>query len=149
MTRTIAVQAANGTLNPQDREILASQVENYLEEMVGNGNISYAGKYLFAGTQTLTRLFALEKETSQSRLIRTGNPLDMAIEGEGYFQLVKFDDEGHEEIFYTRVGNCHIEWDEESGRIVNSQGIPLLVTDEDGELLEIPRDYRAIEIGQD
>ncbi|HSV31408.1 MAG TPA: flagellar hook-associated protein FlgL [Atribacteraceae bacterium] len=153
---TIALQAANGTLTSSDRDILASQVERYLEEMVGNGNISFAGKYLFSGTQTLSRPFSLPSGTPEDRRIRTGQALHMAIQGGGYFQLVKFNDAGYQEIFYTRDGSFEIQWYENElaqtvGRIVNRDGIPLLVT-QDGTVgtgaLVLPRDYKTIEIGQ-
>jgi len=55
--RTLAIQGANGTMTATDREILAAQVEKLFEELVGVANVSYSGKYLFAGTQTLTPPF--------------------------------------------------------------------------------------------
>ncbi|MBC7216852.1 MAG: flagellar hook-associated protein FlgL [Candidatus Caldatribacterium sp.] len=57
--RTLAVQGANGTLTSEDRLMIATEVEKYLEELIGVGNTSYAGRYIFAGTETLTVPFAL------------------------------------------------------------------------------------------
>lgn len=67
--RTLAVQGANGTLTAEDRMMLATEVEKYLEELIGVGNTSYAGRYVFAGTETLTVPFALQ----DGRIVYRGN----------------------------------------------------------------------------
>lgn len=67
--RTLAIQGANGTLTPEDRMMLATEVEKYLEELIGVGNASYAGRYIFAGTETLTVPFALQ----DGRIVYRGN----------------------------------------------------------------------------
>lgn len=67
--RTLAIQGANGTLTPEDRMMLATEVEKYLEELIGVGNTSYAGRYIFAGTETLTVPFALQ----DGRIVYRGN----------------------------------------------------------------------------
>lgn len=67
--RTLAIQGANGTLTPEDRMMLATEVEKYLEELIGVGNTSYAGRYIFAGTETLTVPFVLQG----GRIVYRGN----------------------------------------------------------------------------
>lgn len=67
--RTLAVQGANGTLTASDRMMVATEVGKYLEELIGVGNTSYAGKYVFAGTETLTTPFALQ----DGRIVYRGN----------------------------------------------------------------------------
>lgn len=67
--RTLAVQGANGTLTPEDRQMIATEVEKYFEELIGVGNTSYAGRYIFAGTETLTVPFAVES----GRVVYRGN----------------------------------------------------------------------------
>lgn len=67
--RTLAVQGANGTLTPEDRQMIATEVEKYFEELIGVGNTSYAGRYIFAGTETLTVPFAVES----GRIVYRGN----------------------------------------------------------------------------
>ena len=58
--RTLVLQGANGTLTAEDREIIATEIEAYLEEIIGTANTSYAGRQLFSGTQTLTVPFSRE-----------------------------------------------------------------------------------------
>ncbi|WP_438316358.1 flagellar hook-associated protein FlgL [Candidatus Caldatribacterium sp. SIUC1] len=67
--RTLAVQGANGTLTPEDRAMIATEVEKYLEELAGIGNTAYAGRYIFSGTETLTTPFVL----AGGRLTYQGN----------------------------------------------------------------------------
>ncbi|TQV73402.1 flagellar hook-basal body protein [Exilibacterium tricleocarpae] len=55
----------------------------------------------------------------------TGNPLDLAIEGEGFFELL-----GSEGASYTRRGAFTLD---AAGRLVNDRG--LVVNGEEGELL--------------
>lgn len=76
--RTLAVQGANGTLTREDRLMIATEVEKYLEELIGVGNTSYAGKYIFAGTETLTVPFALR----DGQIVYQGNgaPIRREIE---------------------------------------------------------------------
>jgi len=59
--RTLVLQGANGTLTPEDREMIATEIEAYLEEIIGTANTSYAGRQLFSGTQTLTVSFSREE----------------------------------------------------------------------------------------
>ncbi len=58
--RTLVLQGANGTLTAEDREMIATEIEAYLEELIGTANTSYAGRHLFSGTQTLTVPFSRE-----------------------------------------------------------------------------------------
>ena len=58
--RTLVLQGANGTLTAEDREMIATEIEAYLEELIGTANTSYAGRLLFSGTQTLTVPFSRE-----------------------------------------------------------------------------------------
>jgi len=55
--REIAVQGANGSLSQFDRDILAGEVEQLLEELVSAANSSYGGRYIFGGFRTTTEPF--------------------------------------------------------------------------------------------
>jgi len=57
---------------------------------------------------------------SQGSLQTTGNSLDLAIEGEGFFQIEVEDDLGQGGIAYTRAGNF----------VLNSEGEIVLATDQ-------------------
>ncbi len=67
----------------------------------------------------------------------TGNPLDVAIEGEGFFALRVGD-----EILYTRKGNFRLN---EDGVLVNEEGYPVLDRNENtitilGDRIDIDRE---------
>jgi flagellar hook-associated protein 3 FlgL len=48
--RQLAVQGSTDTLTAQQRAALAGQVDQLLQQSIGIGNTSYAGRYVFAGT---------------------------------------------------------------------------------------------------
>jgi flagellar hook-associated protein 3 FlgL len=65
MTRanSLAVEGANGTLSPADRQALAGEVQGILNQMLSLANTSYQGAYVFAGTAVTTPPFALNGNT--------------------------------------------------------------------------------------
>ncbi len=82
------------------------------------------------------RPVATEKIFSEGNMEQTGNPLDLAIEGDGFFKITM----PNGEFAYTRNGSFKIDRD---GRIVNPTGYPL-----DPEI-SIPEDTRSITISSD
>ncbi|QBG47415.1 flagellar hook-associated protein 3 [Verrucomicrobia bacterium S94] len=58
----LAVQASDGTLNQSDREILAGQVDELLEQLVSRANHpSDGGGYLFGGVQSESEPFTVTR----------------------------------------------------------------------------------------
>ena len=51
-TQELAVQAANDTLNPQDRQIVAQEIAQLFAEAVQAGNTESSGSHIFAGRRT-------------------------------------------------------------------------------------------------
>ena len=47
---SLGVEGANGTMSQQDRAVLASEVQSISQQVLGVANLSYNGKYVFAGT---------------------------------------------------------------------------------------------------
>ncbi len=79
-----------------------------------DGNEIPTGIQLGLGVKTA----AIQKIFLQGDFVSTDNPLDMVIEGDGFFQISMPDgDTG-----YTRAGSFKID---SSGRLVNSDGYPL------------------------
>lgn len=66
--------------------------------------------------------FGLVRNLNQGPMRHTNNPLDLAIEGDGYFVLRGSDGEE----LYTRAGNFTLN---EDGEIVNQEGYQLLSSD--------------------
>jgi flagellar basal-body rod protein FlgG len=83
-----------------------------------------------------TRTVSTQKIFIQGDFQHTQNELDMAIEGNGFFQIIQ----ANGEIAYTRSGNFKID---SEGRIVSPDGF--LLEPE----LTIPSDAMAISIGTD
>lgn len=85
---------------------------------------------------TGVRVVSTEKLFSQGNMIQTENPLDMAIDGEGFFEIRLPDGEPA----YTRDGSFQLSSD---GQVVTSSGYEL----EPG--IQIPPDAQGITIGTD
>jgi flagellar basal-body rod protein FlgG len=82
------------------------------------------------------RPVAVQKIFSQGDFASTGNPLDLVIEGDGFFQVPKPDGE----MAYTRSGAFKLD---SEGRIVNSDGYPL------DPAITIPTNATSITVGTD
>ncbi|KNY28626.1 flagellar hook-associated protein FlgL [Pseudobacteroides cellulosolvens] len=54
--RELAVQAANGTMTPDDREKIRKEVEQLKDQIIHISNSTYAGRYVFSGFTTDTPL---------------------------------------------------------------------------------------------
>lgn len=67
-----------------------------------------------------SQLGGIDLDMSRSALQSTGRPMDVAITGEGFFQVM--DADGN--IFYTRAGNLML--DSNSGNLVDSNGYTVL-----------------------
>ncbi|MCX7636115.1 MAG: flagellar basal-body rod protein FlgG, partial [Syntrophales bacterium] len=91
--------------------------------MTKAGSTSSTGIQLPAGLELGMGVKAIstQKIFTQGDYIQTGNALDWAIEGEGFFQI----DDGAGKTLYTRAGNFKINKD---GNIVNTEGLLLTPT---------------------
>jgi flagellar basal-body rod protein FlgG len=85
---------------------------------------------------TGVRVVATEKLHTQGNLIQTGNPLDMAIEGRGFFQILRPDGT----TGYTRDGSFQVD---QNGQVVTASGYPLQPA------ITIPPNAQSITIAKD
>src|SRR6476659_8299093 len=83
-----------------------------------------------------SRPAAVQRVNVQGDYTQTGNELDMAIEGVGFFQVTLPDGTAA----YTRAGSFKLD---NQSRLVNSEGIPIEPT------ISIPDGAEAISVGQD
>ncbi len=83
-----------------------------------------------------TRAAATTKIFTQGTFQETGNPLDLVIEGDGFFQIVR----PNGEIAYTRAGTFKLDSD---GNIVNPDGFML------EPAIAIPQGTETIAVGAD
>jgi flagellar basal-body rod protein FlgG len=107
-------------------------------------NIRQAGGQTGATTQAPTglmlgtgvRVVATEKLHAQGNMVNSQNPLDVAISGEGHFQIAQADGT----IAYTRDGNFSVS---ATGQLVTSSGAPLQPA------ITIPATASTVTIGRD
>ena len=107
-------------------------------------NIRQAGGQTGATTQAPTglmlgtgvRVVATEKMHAQGNMVNTQNPLDVAIAGEGYFQIAQPDGT----IAYTRDGNFKLS---NTGQLVTSSGMLLQPA------ITIPNTASSVTVGRD
>ena len=85
---------------------------------------------------TGVRMTGTGRITSQGSINMTSNPLDLAIEGEGYFQIQRPDGS----TGYSRAGNFHRSAE---GKLVTSDGMAVMPE------IQIPDGASAVTIGQD
>ena len=98
----------------------------------GGDNVSPTGLMLGTGV----RIVATEKTHQQGSMIQTDNALDMAIQGEGLFQILQPDGT----FAYTRDGSFKLSPNRE---LVTASGMPLQPA------IVIPQDAESITIGDD
>ena len=108
------------------------------QTIMNPGTVSAEGTMLPTGIQMGlgVKTVAIQKMFHQGDFSHTGNPLDVVIEGDGFFQIGKPDGE----IGYTRAGAFKLDVD---GRIVTSDGYPI------DPSITIPTDATSITIGTD
>ncbi len=101
---------------------------------VSSGQVSPTGLQIGNGV----RVVATNKHFAAGSSEQTGNPLDIAIEGDGFFQVQV----PNGETRYTRAGNFRMD---DQGRLVNADGLLLIPN------LSIPTgsDNQRITIGAD
>lgn len=85
---------------------------------------------------TGVRTVATQKIHTQGNLLQTGNSLDLAIQGQGFFQILK----PGGEFGYTRNGEFQVD---SSGNIVTASGYALQPQ------INIPSDSQGVTIGVD
>ncbi|HEX9842005.1 MAG TPA: flagellar hook-basal body complex protein, partial [bacterium] len=82
------------------------------------------------------KLVSTDKVFTQGDMKNTGQELDVAIEGAGFFQILQ----PNGSIAYTRAGNFQKD---QNGRVVTQDGFPL-----EPEII-VPQDARQVQIGLD
>ncbi|MFT8736191.1 MAG: flagellar basal-body rod protein FlgG [Zymomonas mobilis] len=125
----------NTTAFKRDRaafETLAYQAERQPGAQSTNSYYYATGLTLGSGVQTI----ATERQETEGSLVNTGNALDLAVSGVGFFQIQLPDGT----IGYTRAGNFQLSQD---GQIVTDDGKPLIPN------INIPQNAEQVTIGED
>jgi flagellar basal-body rod protein FlgG len=102
------------------------------------GALSSEGNQIPSGIQIGlgVRPVAVQKIFTQGDFVSTGNDLDLVIEGDGFFKVLKPDGE----VAYTRAGSFKLD---SEGRIVTSDGYPLEPS------ITVPANTIKINVGSD
>jgi flagellar hook protein FlgE len=105
-------------------------------------NDVYAAALSGAGTQPIgigTNLAAVAQQFTQGNITTTSNPMDLAINGAGFFQVK----DGNNPPTYTRNGQFKVD---RSGYIVNNSGAQLMGYPADGQGRIQPGQASAIQL---
>jgi flagellar basal-body rod protein FlgF len=136
----------NGIYISLSRQMAAFRHMDVVANNIANANTTgfQAEKMLFDDYITrddmaFTQDIATYHDTSQGRIKETGNPLDMAIAGDGYFVL----ELPNGKRAYTRGGNFQVDG---NGVLATSEGVPVL--DEGGQRIQFNQDDREIKVGE-
>ncbi len=108
VARERAVQAANGTLTPEDREKIKQELEQLKKQIVHVANTSYAGRYIFSGFSTDMKLmnedgtYAISVASRNTAIIKSGlikldpsasidtsvnNAFEISLDGVNYYRV--------------------------------------------------------------
>jgi flagellar basal-body rod protein FlgG len=133
---TIANNLANSNTTGYKRQ--NAEFEDLLYQNVraaapnGAGGMSPSGTEVGSGVRVVATSRAFEQGTIQ----QTGNPLDLAIEGNGFFTVTR----PSGEVAYTRAGNLKVD---AAGRLCTNDGNPVEPP------IAIPPDATSITIASD
>jgi flagellar basal-body rod protein FlgF len=119
--------ASTGLLaRTQELDLAANNLANANTTGYRGEHVSFHSQLMTAASNVSTRAVATfgvlgspRTDFSQGSLEQTGNPLDLALEGSGFF-TVQSPDGG---VQYTRNGNFHLTAD---GELVTAQGLAVL-----------------------
>lgn len=82
---SLGVEGANGTLNSSNEQALATQVSGIQSQVLALANMTYDGKYLFAGTAVTTQPFT-QDNNSPSGVTYNGNGSTNSVQiGDGEY----------------------------------------------------------------
>jgi flagellar hook protein FlgE len=116
------IKAANTDLATTSHNIANASTTGFKNSRTEFGDLVDSNSALSGGmgvkTQAINQLF------QQGGVITTGNALDLAITGNGFFQVQGAGEEG--QTLYTRAGSFHIDAE---GKIVNNLGQQLQGTE--------------------
>lgn len=118
--------ASTGLLaRTQELDLAANNLANANTSGFRGARVSFKTQMMTASANVSTRavssfgvLGSPRTDFSQGSLQQTGNPLDLALEGSGFFAV-----QAPTGVQYTRNGNFHVTKD---GALVTAQGFPVL-----------------------
>ena len=108
----------------REMDAVANNIANSSTDGFKNERMLFAEHLQAIGnnqTITLVKVAGVIRDFTDGPLRATGNPLDIAIRGEGFLQV-----ETENGFLYTRSGRLHLD---STGMLVNTDGLPLIGDD--------------------
>ena len=145
MIQSLATAAAGLSAQQQKIDIIANNISNVntaaykstdarfkdtLYTAMENPDLEAQEANLQKGTGVA--LASTDVDFTQGSVISTGNPLDLMINGDGFFELMT----ASGEVVYSKNGAFTVSSEEDGGYLVNSQGDYVL--DADGDKILVP-----------
>jgi flagellar basal-body rod protein FlgG len=133
---TIANNLANA--NTVGYKLQNAEFEDLLYQNVRSAGLADGGNVMPTSTQVGTgaRVAATARSFSQGALQQTGNPLDLAIQGNGFLAVTQLNGT----VGYTRAGSLKLD---AQGRMTTSDGLPI------DPPITVPTTATAVTIGTD
>ena len=142
MSNTIYVTLARQNLLGEEMDVIAQNIAN-ASTTAYKGERRLFKEYIFKAADGNTVSYVedagTQRDLAQGRIERTGDDLDVAINGDGYFAI-----NGPNGTAYTRQGHFQLDG---KGTLVSSSGLPVL--DANGRPIVIPAQASHITIGRD
>jgi flagellar basal-body rod protein FlgF len=114
---SVAMQDDLQRMNSISQNLANVTTPAYKREIATTGAFAgYVGRAFGTGTVPGSRAIVIDPGAGTLR--QTGNPLDLAIEGEGYFEVAAEDGPA-----FTRQGAMHVD---ARGVLVNASGLPVM-----------------------
>jgi len=89
--RELTVQAANETLTPENRAVIANEIEQLQQHIFQVSNSTYAGRHIFAGFRTEVSAFVFDPTVSSPPAPLAPMPMRPHIEYEGNAGEIAFE----------------------------------------------------------
>jgi len=141
MDNSIYIALSKQSAAENQLDVIANNIANANTAGYKSEAMAFSTHLQKSGKENLayTKQAGMIRNYSQGALERTGNPLDLAIQGEGYFGVQTPQGER-----YTRSGNFSLN---DQGDLVNSDGYAVI--DQAGQTIQFQPEDRQIKIYAD
>lgn len=138
MNNTAYISLSRQAATRRQMEMIANNIANTSTPAFRAERLMFA-EYVGKGAMSFVQDVGVVRDLREGAIAQTGNPLDIAIKGEGFFTM-----ELAGETYYTRNGRFRLD---DEGKIINGGGALLL--DEAGKPIKLGDQVVRIEISRD
>ncbi len=109
------VEGAHGTRNQDDMEIIATEIEEYAEEMIQLLNVDVADRKIFGGVNNTTNAFEIKGEKGSQYVTYNGIPVNASSDPQSF---------PDSQMSYLDIG-IGMDMDNSTGRIDDQTALPI------------------------